>query len=67
MMTGPTILRAASTTRSLRECNKLPTGHQPGEAEGGEASGEGMVISPGNCSAYSVAKIRDTPQGRAKS
>jgi hypothetical protein len=34
---------------------------------GGEASGEGMVISPGNCSAYSVAKTRDTPQGRAKS
>jgi hypothetical protein len=26
-----------------------------------------MVISPGDCSAYSVAKIRDIPQGCAKS
>jgi hypothetical protein len=34
---------------------------------GGKASEEGMVISLGNCSAYSVAKTRDTPQGRAKS
>jgi hypothetical protein len=34
---------------------------------GGEASEEDMVISPGNCSAYFVAKTRDTPQGRAKS
>jgi hypothetical protein len=33
----------------------------------GEASKEGMVISPGNCSTYSAAKTRDTPQGRAKS
>jgi hypothetical protein len=33
----------------------------------GEALGEGMVISPGNCSAYSAVKTRDTPQGRAKS
>jgi hypothetical protein len=31
-MTRPTILRAASTARSLWECNKLPTGHQPREA-----------------------------------
>jgi hypothetical protein len=34
---------------------------------GGEASKEGMAISPENYSAYSVAKTRDTPQGRAKS
>jgi hypothetical protein len=67
MMTGPIILRAASTAHSLRECNKLPIGHQPREAEGGEALKEGMVISLGNCSAYSVAKTRDTPQGRAMS
>jgi hypothetical protein len=37
------------------------------EAEGGEASEEDMVISLGDYSAYSVAKIRDIPQGRAKS
>jgi hypothetical protein len=42
------------------ECSKLPTGHQPWEVEGGEASEEGMVISPGDCSAYSMGKIRDT-------
>jgi hypothetical protein len=34
---------------------------------GGEASKEGMVISTGNCSAYSMVNTRDTPQGRAKS
>jgi hypothetical protein len=36
MMIGPIILRAASKAHSLRECSKLPTGHQPREAEGGE-------------------------------
>jgi hypothetical protein len=43
------------------------SGHQPREAEGREASEEGLVISPGNCTAYSVAKTKDTLQGRAKS
>jgi hypothetical protein len=60
MMTGPIILRAASKAHSLQECSKLPIGHQPREAEGVEASEEGMVISPGDCSAYSVENIRDT-------
>jgi hypothetical protein len=63
MTTGPIILKVASTYRSLRECNKLPIGHKPREAEEGETSEEGMVISLGSCSAYSVAKTRDTPQG----
>jgi hypothetical protein len=67
MITGPTTLRTASIAHSLRECNKLPIGHQPREAEGGAALEEGMVISPGNCSIYSVVKRRDTPQGHAKS
>jgi hypothetical protein len=67
MMTGPIILRVANTAHSLRERNKLPIGHKPREIEGGETSEEGMVISPGNCSAYSMAKTRDTPQGRAQS
>jgi hypothetical protein len=67
-MTGLITLRAASTSHSLRACNKLPTGHQPREAEEGEASAEeGMVISPGSCFACSMAKTRGTPQGRAKS
>jgi hypothetical protein len=34
---------------------------------GGEALEEDMVISPEDCSAYSMAKKRDIPQGRAKS
>jgi hypothetical protein len=67
MTTGPIILRVASTAQSLRECNKHPIGHKPREAEEGETSEEGMVISPGSCSAYSVAKTRDTQQGRARS
>jgi hypothetical protein len=66
-MIGPIILRAASIAHRLWESNKLPIGHQPREAEEGEALEEGMVISPVNCSTYSVAKTRDTPQGRAKS
>jgi hypothetical protein len=67
MMTGPIILRVANIAHSLRECNKLPTGHKPREEKGGETSEEGMIIIPGNCSTYSVAKTRDTQQGRAKS
>jgi hypothetical protein len=34
---------------------------------GGEASEEDVIISPGDCSTCSVAKIRDTRQGCAKS
>jgi hypothetical protein len=34
---------------------------------GVEASEEGLVISLGNCTAYSRAKTKDTLQGRAKS
>jgi hypothetical protein len=59
--------RANHTQRSLRECSKLPTGHQPQEVDGGEASEEGLVLNPGDCSAYSVGRIRDTQQGRAQS
>jgi hypothetical protein len=34
---------------------------------GGEASEEDLVLNPGICSAYSMERIRDTQQGRAKS
>jgi hypothetical protein len=34
---------------------------------GGGALEEGLVLNPGDCSAYSVGGIRDTPQGCAKS
>jgi hypothetical protein len=67
MMTGKITPRATSKAHNLRECNKLPTGHQPQEAEEGEASEEGLALSPGDCFAYSVERIRDTQQGRAKS
>jgi hypothetical protein len=60
MMTGQIIPKAASKAHNLRECSKLPIGHQPQEAEGGEASEEGLVLNPGDCSAYSVGRIRDT-------
>ena len=65
---GLTILRAVITAHNLRTCSKLLTDHQLREVEGGEASvEEGTVISLGNCSACSVARTRDTQQGRAKS
>jgi hypothetical protein len=34
---------------------------------GGEVSKEDLALSPGDCSAYSVGRIRDTRQGHAKS
>jgi hypothetical protein len=67
MMTGQIILRVANKAHNLSECSKPLTGHQPQEAEGGEASEEGLALSPGDCSAFSVGRIRDTQQGHAKS
>jgi hypothetical protein len=67
MMIGQITPRVTSKARNLWECSKLPTGHQSQEAEGGEASEEGLVLNLGDCSAYSVGRIRDTQQGRAKS
>jgi hypothetical protein len=66
-MTGQITPRAASKAHNLQECSKLSTGHQPQEIEGGEASEEGLVSNPGDCYAYSMGRIRDTRQGRAKS
>jgi hypothetical protein len=60
MMTGPIIPRVASKAHSLRECSKLPTGHQPREVEDGGPLEECLVLNPGDCSAYSVGRIRDT-------
>jgi hypothetical protein len=66
-MTGKITPRAASKAHNLQECSKIPTGHQPQEAEGGEASEEGLLLNLGDCSTYSMGRIRDTQQGRAKS
>jgi hypothetical protein len=59
--------RTASKAHNLQECSKLPTGHQPREAEDGEVLEEDLALSPEDCSAYSVGRIRDTQQGRVKS
>jgi hypothetical protein len=67
MMTGQTIPKAASKAHNLRECSKPLTGHKLQEAEGEEASEEDSTLNPGDCSAYSMGRIRDTQQGRAKS
>jgi hypothetical protein len=67
MMIGKTTLKAANKAHNLQECNKPLTGHQPQEAEEEEASKEGSTLNPGDCSPYSVGRIRDTQQGRAKS
>jgi hypothetical protein len=60
---------AQSSQHSSQSLGMQQTSYRPptSRGRGGEASEEGMVISPGNYSAYSVVKIRDTPQGRAKS
>jgi hypothetical protein len=55
-MTGQITPRAASKAHNLRECNKLPLGHQPQEAEGGEASEDDLSLSSGDCSGYSVGE-----------
>jgi hypothetical protein len=53
---------------SLQAYSNLLTDHRLREAEGGEASvEEDTVISLGNCSAFSVARTRDTQRGRARS
>jgi hypothetical protein len=67
MMIGQIIPRATNKTHNIRECSKPLTGHQLQGAEGGEASEEGLALSLGDCSPYSVRRIRDTQQGCAKS
>jgi hypothetical protein len=58
-----------SSQHSSQSSRMQQTSYRPPapRGRGGEASEEGMVIIPGDCSAYSVGKIRDTRQGRAKS
>jgi hypothetical protein len=58
-----------SSQHSSQSSGMQQTSYRPlaPRGRGGEALEEGMVISPGNCSAYSMVKIRDTPQGHAKS
>jgi hypothetical protein len=62
-----TTLKATNKAHNLQECSKPLTGHQLQEAEEEEALEEGSTLNLGDCSAYSVGRIRDTQQGRAKS
>jgi hypothetical protein len=62
-----TIPKGNNTAPNHQGHNKVPSCHQLQEAEGEEALEEDLVISPGDCSACFVAKIRDTQQVRAKS
>jgi hypothetical protein len=47
--------------------SKAPSGHQPQGVEAAGASEEGMAISPGSSTAYSVVKTRATLQEHARS
>jgi hypothetical protein len=55
--------KATNKARNLRECSKHPIGYQLQEAEGEDASKEGLALNPGDCSAYSVGRInnKDVP------
>jgi hypothetical protein len=65
--TGETTLKAINKAPNLQGHNKVLTGHQLQEAEEEEASEKGSIPNPEGCSVYSVGKIRDIQQGRAKS
>jgi hypothetical protein len=67
MMTGQIIPRAASKAHNLRECNKLPIGHQPQEAEGEELWRKVWYSTKEIVLLILWKRIRDTQQGCAKS
>jgi hypothetical protein len=67
MMTRQTTLKAASKVHNLQECSKPLTDHQLQVADEEEALEEGSALNPGDYSTYSVGRISDTKQGRAKS
>jgi hypothetical protein len=66
VLTGQTTLKATSKAPNLQGCNKALTGHQLQGVEEEEASEEGLAPNPGGCSVYSMGRIRDIQQGRAK-
>jgi hypothetical protein len=67
MIAGQTTLKATNKASNLQECNKALTDHQLQGAEEEEASEEGSTPNPGGCFVYSMGRIRDIQQGRAKS
>jgi hypothetical protein len=66
-MTKEASFRGHSTTRSLQDSSKAPSGHQLQGVEAPRASEEDMGISPGKSIAYFVAKTRATLQELVKS
>jgi hypothetical protein len=56
-----------NTAPSHQGHNKAPSGHQPQEVEGAEASEEDKEISPEDYIAYSAAKTKATPQALQES
>jgi hypothetical protein len=60
---------AQSSHHNSQSSGMQQTSYRPPvpRGRGGEASEKGLVISPGNITTYSVAKTKDTLQGRAKS
>jgi hypothetical protein len=67
MMTKEASFRGHNTPHSLRDSNKVPSGHQLQGAEAAGAEAEDMGISPGKSITYSVVRTRATLQERAKS
>jgi hypothetical protein len=62
--------KAQSSQHNSQSSGMQQTSYRPQapRGRGGEAlAEEGMVISPGNCSTYSLARTRDTQRGHAKS
>jgi hypothetical protein len=55
-----------NTALSHQGHNKAPSGHQPQEAEGAEASEANTEISPEDYFAYSTVKTKATTQEHAK-
>jgi hypothetical protein len=55
-----------NTAPSHQGHNKAPSGHQPQEAEGAEASEADTEISPEDYFAYSTVKTKATTQEHAK-
>jgi hypothetical protein len=64
---GEVILKGINTTLNHQEHNKVPSGHQPQEAEEVEALKEDSARNQEGCFVYSVEKIRGIQRGHAKS
>jgi hypothetical protein len=67
VMTEETSFRGHIIAHSLQGSSRALSGHQLQGAEAAGASEEDMWIIPGNSTAYSVVRTRDTLQDHARS